>query len=351
MASRAPVKHYTFRPMTKPCLKTLLAFAAGTFALALTAGAQSLLVVNQQDSDVSIIDAASGRETARIEENTSGMHGHEIATSADGKTAWLPIYGNSGVGKPGLDGHEMLVIDVPLRKVVAHVDFGHAVRPHLPVLDADRGLLYVTTELDKSVTIIDAKTNRIVGTVPTGQAESHMLAISHDGRFGFTANVGPGTVSVLDLVARKTIAVIPVVTSQGGWGVQRISISPDDRMVFTADQTEPRLAVIDTRTKRVNSWVTLPGLGYGSAVTEDGRWLLIAIPAKDAMAVVDLRSMKVARTIPVAANPQEVLIRPDGKVAYVSCARAGKVSTVDLSDWHVGSIDSGKFADGLAWAP
>ena len=77
----------------------------------------------------------------------------------------------------------------------------------------------------------------------------------------------------------------------------------------------------------------------------------IAIPAKDAIAVVDLRSMKVARTIPVAANPQEVLIRPDGKVAYVSCAGAGKVSTVDLSDWHVASIDAGKFADGLAWAP
>jgi DNA-binding beta-propeller fold protein YncE len=337
--------------MRKSCFRTLLPCVVGIFALALSVRAQSLLVVNQQDSDVSIIDSASGRETARIPQNTPGVHGHEIATSANGKTAWLPIYGNSGVGKPGLDGHEMLVIDVPSHKVVAHVDFGHGVRPHLPVLDAQRGLLYVTTELDKSITIVDAKTNRIVGTVPTGQAESHMLAISHDGRFGYTANVGPGTVSVLDLMGRKTVAVIPVVTSQGGWGVQRISISPDDRSVFTADQTEPRLAVIDTKTKRVTSWIPLPGMGYGSAVTEDGRWLLIAIPAKDVMAVVDLRNMKVARTVPVAANPQEVLIRPDGKVAYVSCAGAGKVSAVDLADWHVASINAGKFADGLAWAP
>ena len=325
--------------------------AAGLFALSLSASAQSLLVVNQQDSDISLIDPVSGRETARISENTPGVHGHEIATSPDGKTAWLPIYGNTGVGKPGLDGHEMLVIDVPSHKVVAHVDFGHGVRPHLPVLDATHGLLYVTTELDKSVTIVDAKTNHIVGTVPTGQAESHMLAISHDGRLGYTANVGPGTVSVLDLLGRKTLAVIPVVTSQGGWGVQRISISPDDRSVFTADQTEPRLAVIDTATKRVTSWVTLPGLGYGSAVTQNGRWLLIALPRKDAVAVVDLRSMKVARTIPVAANPQAVLIRPDGRVAYVSCAGAGKVAAIDLADWHVASIDAGKFADGLAWAP
>jgi YVTN family beta-propeller protein len=337
--------------MTKPYFGIVLRCVVGIFTLALSANAQSLLVVNQQDTDVSIIDPATGRETARIPENTTGVHGHEIATSADGKTAWLPIYGNSGVGKPGLDGHEMLVIDVPSRKVVAHVDFGHGVRPHLPVLDRAHGLLYVTTELDRSVTIVDAKTNRIVGTVPTGQAESHMLAISHDGRLGYTANVGPGTVSVLDLVGRKTLAVVPVATSRSGWGVQRISISPDDRTVFTADQTEPRLAVIDTATKRVTSWVTLPGMGYGSATTEDGRWLLIAIPAKDALAVVDLHSKKVARTVPVAGNPQEVLIRPDGKVAYVSCAGAGKVSAVDLTDWHVASIAAGKFADGLAWAP
>src|ERR1700724_2010946 len=117
MASPAPAKNYTFRLMTKPCLKTLLALAAGTFALAPSASAQSLLVVNQEDSNISVIDPVSRRETARISENTPGVHGHEIATSADGKTAWLPIYGNSGVGKPGLDGHEMLVIDVPSRKI------------------------------------------------------------------------------------------------------------------------------------------------------------------------------------------------------------------------------------------
>ena len=37
--------------------------------------------------------------------------------------------------------------------------------------------------------------------------ESHMLAITRDGRRGYTSNVGPGTVSVLDLEAQKFIAV------------------------------------------------------------------------------------------------------------------------------------------------
>ena len=310
------------------------------------AHAQTLLVVNQGDTNVSIVDPASAQQVATVAEKATGVHGHEIAASADGHTAFVPIYGSTGVGKPGIDGHEMLVIDLPSRAIVANIDFGHGVRPHLPVLDPVSGLLYVTTELDKSVTIVDPKTRKIVGAVPTGQEQSHMLALSHDGKRGYTANVGPGTISVLDMVGRKMLAVIPV-----SGEVQRISISADDKLVFTSDQTKPQLAVIDTATNQVKTWVALPGTGYGTAATSDGRWLLVAVPSTNQVAVVDLESMKVARNIDVPSTPQEVLIRPDGKVAYVSCNASGKVAAIDLAQWKVQSlIGAGKLADGLAWA-
>ena len=125
-----------------------------------------------------------------------------------------------------------------------------------PIYDKTSGMLYVTTELDKTVSVIDPRTLKIVGAVPTGQEQSHMLVLSHDGKRGYTANVGPGTVSVLDMVGRKTVAVIPI-----SGMTQRISISNDDKLVFTSDQTQPRLAVIDTATNKVKSWVELPGTG------------------------------------------------------------------------------------------
>jgi DNA-binding beta-propeller fold protein YncE len=240
----------------------------------------------------------------------------------------------------------MLVIDLPSREIVGDIDFGHGVRPHLPVFDPASGLLYVTTELDKTITVVDPRSRKVVGVIPTGQEESHMLALSHDGRRGYTANVGPGSVSVLDMIGRKTIAVIPV-----SGHVQRISISRDDKLVFTADQTKPQLAVIDTASNRVKTWVALPGLGYGTAATPDGRWLLVAMPSTNQVAVVDLGNMLVARRIDVPSMPQEILIRPDGKIAYVSCAASGKVAEIDLARWNIEKlIVAGKFADGLAWA-
>jgi DNA-binding beta-propeller fold protein YncE len=303
-----------------------------------------LVATNQGDRDLSIIDPATAKQLATVPEG--GITGHEVATSPDGKTAYVPIYGNSGVGKPGTDGHEMVVIDIADRKVTGKVDFGHGVRPHCPVYDRASGMLYVTTELDQTVTIIDPKTLQIVGAVPTGQKESHMLVVSRDGKRGYTSNVGAGSVSVLDLPGRKTITIIPISPES-----QRIAISNDDRMVFTADQTKPQLAVIDTATNKLKTWVPLPGVGYGTSPTPDGRLLLVVIPKSNQLVAVDLATLTVVHSVTVADDPVKVLASPDGKVAYVSCSKAKQIAVVDLSQWKVDSlIDAGAGVDGLAWA-
>lgn len=305
-----------------------------------------LFVVNQGDKTVSVVDPATNRQVAVINEHQTTMHGHEIAVGPDNRTVYMPIYGSSGVGSPGLDGTEMLVFDSQTGAITGRVDFGAGVRPHCVVYEPARKLIYVTTELEDAITIIDPKSLAIVGKVPTGAKQSHMLAITRDGKRGYTSNVNPGSVSVLDLVNRKAVAVIPV-----SGVAQRIAVSRDDRWVFTSDQTQPRMAVIDTATNSIARWIELPGHGYGSATTPDGHWLLVPIPAKNEVAVVDLRTMTVARTITVDKSPQEMLVRPDGKFAYVAGAAAKKVSVIDLKQWkQVASIDVGNYPDGLAWA-
>jgi YVTN family beta-propeller protein len=309
--------------------------------------AQSLIVVNQGNATVSLVDPKTFTVTAQIEEKQAGkIHAHEAAVSPDGKTAYVPVYGDTGIGVAGIDGHNLLFIDLPTRTITGSLNFGHGVRPHQAVVDPNTGLLYVTTEKDKSIAVIDPKARAILGSVPTGAENSHMMVLSHDGRFGYTANVKPGSVSVLDMTERKTLAVIPIADV-----VQRIAISSDDKLVFTSDNTKPRLAVIETATRSFRDWIDLPGLGYGAAATKDGRWLLIAIPSTNAVGVIDLTTMKVARTISVGNAPQEILIQPDGRLAYVSCAGSGFVTAIDLATWTaVRDIPTAAGADGLAWA-
>jgi YVTN family beta-propeller protein len=300
-----------------------------------------LLVANKGEHTLGIIDPQAGRQIATVQE--TGVTGHEVAASPDGKLAFVPIYGDSGVGLPGSDGRTLDVIDLEQRRVIHTIDFGNGVRPHCPVFGPKDGLLYVTTELDKAVTIIDPRTFQILGKIPTGQSESHMLSISPDGQRGYTANVGPGTVSVLDMVARKTVTVIPVTKH-----VQRISVSPDGRWVFTSDTEKPRLAVIDTKTNKVERWIGLTAPGYGSAFRDGGKQLLVAMPTANSVAVIDTQTMQVEKTIKVPPSPQEVVVSPD-RVAFVSCDHSGKIAVISPQG-AVKLIAAGRVADGLAWA-
>jgi YVTN family beta-propeller protein len=327
-------------------LKIAKLIVSGVVVCAAMACAQSrLLVAVKGTKSLAIVDPANGAVVATVPEG--GTTGHEVIASADGKLAFVPVYGNSGVGKPGTDGKNIAVIDIAAHKVVGNIGFDHGVRPHCPLIGPKDGRLYVTTELDKTITIIEPETLKILGTLPTGQSESHMLALSHDGRRAYTANVGPGTVSVIDVAARKVLKVIPI-----SGNTQRISITPDDKWVFTADQTKAQMAAIDTAKNEVAKWIPMEGMGYGSTVTPDGRWLLVALPDQNKVAVIDVKTMQMARSVPVGDYPQEVLVRPDGKTAYVSCMRgAGTVSEIDLGNWKVRrTIATGSSTDGLAWA-
>ena len=326
----------------------LVTLAAAAGAAVRGAGAPApgglLLVANKGDHTLGLIDPVAGRMVATVAE--SGVTGHEVVASPDGKTAYVPIYGNSGVGRPGSDGRTMDVIDLATRKRIATVDFAAAERPHHAAFGAD-GRLYVTAEITNSIKVLDPRTNTVVDTLPTGQPESHMLVLSKDGTRAWTSNVGAGTVSAID-VASKSVATVIHVAARA----QRIALSADERWVFTADQDAPRLAVIDTKTGKLALGVALPGIAYGTAPTPDGRWLLMALPGLSQVGVLDLESMEVARVLDVPKTPQEVLVRPDGSVAYVSCDASGQVAEIDLGAWKVARlIAAGRQADGLAWAP
>ncbi len=300
-----------------------------------------LVVANQFEHTALLVDPETRREVAKV---VVGVNGHEVAVSKDGRFAYIPIYGNAGVGKPGTDGTSIDVVDIRERKLAYTIDLGKPLRPHEPAIGPD-GRLYVTAELSQSLDVIDPATHKVIAENPTGQPESHMFVITPDGSRAYTANVHAGTVSVLDLVQHSLITTIPVSKI-----VQRIAIQPNGRYVFTHDQAAPRIAVIDTSTNKVSSWIDLPESAYSSEPTPDGRWL-VAAGLKGHIFVIDLQAGKLAKTFDAPTALGKVLIRPDGGVAYVSFLTAGKIEVLDLHTWQIEpSIDLTPGVDGMAWA-
>ena len=120
---------------------------------------------------------------------------------------------------------------------------------------------------------------------------------------------------MLDLEARKTLKVIQVSEYS-----QRISLSADDKYAFTSDQRSPRLAVINTEHERGRALGEAArfGLRHGRDERRQVAGRRDAHSATRSRSSISRRSpWRVPSTCPQA--PQEVLIRPDNEIAYVSC--------------------------------
>jgi YVTN family beta-propeller protein len=306
-----------------------------------------LLVANQMEHSVLLVDPMSRQILATVGVD---INGHEVAVSSDGRFGYVPIYGNTWVGKPGSNGSTIQVVDLRRARTVAVIDLGKEVRPHCAHFGPD-GLLYVSAELANAIYIVDTNTRSLVGEIPTGASHTHMFVISPDGRRIYTANNEPGSVSVLDLRARTLLATIPISKR-----VQRISISPDGRFVFTQDQETPRIVVIDTANNAVVRSISLPKIAFSSIITKDGHWLL-ANSESGKLFVVDLAGGAVAKTfdtpdVPVLPTPGEFALAPDGIHAYVTCPQGGTIEVLNLRDSKMEEpIRLTKGVDGMAWVP
>lgn len=299
-----------------------------------------LFVANQGDHTALLINLDSKKVEGKAGVD---INGHEVAVSPDRHYGFVPIYGNSGVGKPGTDGATVQVVDLNLARTVRLIDLGKPVRPHCAKFGPD-GNLYVSAELDKAIYIVEPATGKIIGKAPTGANESHMLVLTPDGQRAYTANVGEGSVSVVDLRKRSLITVIPVAKI-----VQRISISPDGKSVFTHDQQTPRIAVIDTATNKLTHWIDLPDTVYSSQPTPDGK-LLIANAPSGKLFVIDLATEKVVANFPIPPAVGAIAIDASGSHAYVSCPAHGSIETLNVRENKMEppiALTTG--VDGLQW--
>lgn len=326
----------SFKAAASLALFLLVAFPI--IACAQGATKQEILILNKAEATMVIVDANTLEIVAKV---PTGDFPHEVAVSADGKTAYVANY---GAQQPN---NSISVIDIPARKEVKRIDLGGFYRPHgIAVAD---GKVYFTSESSRTVARLDPATEKIDWVMGTGQTATHMLAMTPDNGKIYTANIASNTVTSINLKGPPSPANIKQISV--GIQPEAIDISPDGKEVWVGQNGDGKISIIDPATDQVKESISVGKVPIRVKFTPDGKYVLVSDASSGELVVVDAATRKELKRAAVGGVPVGILVQPDGKRAYVALTQLDTVKVFDLGSMEfVKDLKPGDNPDGLGWA-
>jgi YVTN family beta-propeller protein len=169
--------------------------------------------------------------------------------------------------------------------------------------------IYVANESSNSVTVIDAASYQVVGTIDAKNHSTHDLALTRDGSLLFATNLASGRLSVIDTRAMETIGSIYT-----GNRCHVVTLTNDNRQAWVANIGEDNISIVDLATFRILGTIAVGKGPTGLTFSQDGRFAYVSNQGDKTVSVIDTASNQVIKSIPVGANPHFLVVSPDGKI-------------------------------------
>lgn len=182
---------------TGKVLKTYKTNQKGSWFVEVTPDERKIYTPNLEGKSVSVITRATGE--VKVIAFDAPVYGIDI--TPDGKQVWV-------------SGAELGVIDTATDEVIARVKASEAETGRLRVTSDGKKLIVA---LSKKLAVYDAKTRRLISETELS-ASPKVLTLSKDNRRAFLTNPDDNSVSVVDLVAGKQLAVFQTGKKPDGIG-------------------------------------------------------------------------------------------------------------------------------------
>lgn len=331
---------------------SVVLLAAGWLSLAPLVRASTLVVANKAEATVTLIDLGSGEAVATL---PTGSGPHEVGISPDGARALVTNYGQRE------EGSSLTLIDVTGARVVKTIELGDYRRPH-GVEWLDDSLAAVTAEANKALLKVDVGEGKVLSAIETGQEISHMVALAPGGSRAYVANIGSGSMTVVDLAGGKRVANV-----ETGSGAEGIAVAAGGRQVWVTNRAADTVTVYDAESLELIKSFASEGFPIRATATPEGHVLVTRARAGD-MVVYDAKTLTELRVLDFdldvgavedrlfgdrfgdSSVPIGVVVDDDGSRAWVAHANADVITEVDLEKGEVARLlKAGKEPDGMAY--
>jgi len=308
---------------------TLLAVVAFSAVLGADAnhptGTRGLLLIDKMGGHIRFFDPAKFTERSSI---ATATRPHDFVITPDRTTAYVPLYGDGIFGRNPNPGHEVVIVDMDSAKIVGSIDTSPYRAPHGIQIGPD-GTIYVASDLDHKLLVIDPKARKVTKAIDTG-GTTHWIGILPNGSKIYATNKNDPFVTVVNL---KTGTVATRIDVPGG--TEGIAVAPDGTRIVLMTHTNPGLAVVDPATDAIVERIAIQGQSGGGAYkayfSPDGKRLLTMNLGSSVINIFNAADLRGAqRTVTVGKDPMGLAFSADGKTALSANHGDGSVTVIDL---------------------
>jgi PQQ-dependent catabolism-associated beta-propeller protein len=197
-----------------------------------------------------------------------------------------------------------------------------------PVQAKDTGQLFISSEKDNGLVVVDVARAEVTGTIPLCKRPRHMQFTPDRTRL-MVACSDDHTIVVMDVASRKVVERIDV-----GEDPETFDLSPDGRLLFASNEEDAKLTAYDLLARKKAFEVKVGAEPEGVRVSPDGKTVYVASEAASLVHVIDVATRKVVKNIQVGKRPRRFLLTGSGEL-WVSNELGASVNIIRTSDHTV----------------
>ena len=224
----------------------------------------------------------------------------------------------------GQEMADQITTDIaPTNKVVATIAVGNG--PHVMVVSPNDNSVYVANLLGNTISVIDAKTNQVIGSPYSAGSFPDGVAITPDGTQLYVANyITSGTVSILNASTGALIKQVSV-----GNDPRYLQISPNGKLAYVANQNSGTISIIDTATQVVTGTVTIGKRASSATFSPDGTVAYATEDFTDTVDVINTTTSTIEKSITTTTDPVYCVVNPKGEQdVYVLNFEVAEISVI-----------------------
>jgi YVTN family beta-propeller protein len=199
--------------------------------------------------------------------------------------------------------------------------------PEGVAVSPDGRTVYVANQNSRILSVVDAATRRV--TPVRLRNTPRFVTTSRDGSLVFVSmyekDMSGSGLAVVDAARRKVVRYLST-------GVQpfTLAVGPDDR-VWVPIHSRGRLEIFSAGGHHMDARVTVPANPHAVAFSAGLRRAYTANHESNAVAVIDMRTDRLVKSVRVSKSPHSVAVSPDGRTVLVAGYEADTADLIDAA--------------------